>query len=225
VAGPGLYASTQQAQAQAVFDDPEAGKGTGHWIIPPNSITGQLVPTGAGTFGTWLAAVFGHPDYNLYRGIWQTPTFDLRSDFKDSAGYRPDAQTIDSKAVVVGDNPHLFIDAECATLATQIVNGDVNVEFWLVEFGSAMDPTRVQALSRRNVTNAFVDNIISTFGVTGEGQLGGTPWGFFTANKAMIRVSVPGTMRYWGAALLIEEVTTNNAAPAAAPVIISGSLH
>lgn len=191
--------------------------------MPPNPVTLQAVAAGGAftqPFGVWDFGGLAPAGVNLYRGIWQTPTFDLRADFKAMDGYRANAQMIDSRALIVGDDPHLFIEMDTTLLALAVANGTINTEIWLVEFGATMDPNRIVSLSRRNVTNAFVDNVMSTFGFPTDS---GTPAGLYVAQRGIIRVSVPGTLRYWGAALIIEETTS--AVPATPTVNISGALH
>ncbi len=168
-----------------------------HWILPPVNLT----------FQSPANPTYGPSDPTLVtsRAVWQTPLFDLRADFKASDGYRADAQTIDSRALIVGTFVNLF--AEIRGIAGLNPSGG-EFQFYSLEFGAVMDPNRQQIMTRENITGSIFQSTAVAF----------------EFNQTIARWRAEGPLRYWGVALVVDQFPI--AVPTAVPrLVVAGALH
>jgi hypothetical protein len=211
---PGL-SKGKVSRSTSPFGDPvPVGVPTGS-IVPQTSM-GGLPPAIGESTAFWTQAfsqlVYGAPNPDLGnvagisgQAIWQTPLFDLRSDFRARSGYSGETQAI-GRDVLLGIDYALHVQLQGGAA---LINQANPIRFFYMEFMAAENPNTARfSMDPVDITL----QISQGYTITVAGQ---NPPG-----QVWLEFVPEGKPRYWGAVLIV-----NNYSGANIPFTVAGALH
>ena len=151
--------------------------------------------------GIYEAAPPGGLGSLFARGLWHSPTFDLRPDLKAASSYQNEARPI-ARGSDYGRGARLIVTT------TGMENIGAGVKVYSVEMGATDNPRNMRAMnSRQDITSHFFDcqfNVNIPTVPTNPGQQS-----FFGVSSSLSWKPAANPIRYWGVTLIFE-VTAGN---------------
>ena len=174
------------------------------WSGSETPLTFQNTPFPAGSpynQGVYDAAPPGGLGSLIARGIWHSPTFDLRPDLKAASSYQNEARPI-ARGSDFGRGARLMLTT------SGLNNIGAGFKVYSVEFGSTDNPRQMRAInSRQDITSHFFDPQFSVNITTIPNEPGVQTQ--FAAASILSWQPAANPIRYWNVAVVFE-VTAGN---------------